>query len=297
MASPSSSSSSPPPHTDSITDEDDKLLLGRPAAATWRHQLAWCWLSPTSWRSVAKFRQVDLRPLYRSVVLGLAALVAPVGYRSLWKGCGSAERSTSRRSRSITNPNNDSCWLLLAWGGGTVVMAAIITAAPTLVQLCKARAQVLASRCPTKASAQACLAREIRAGRAYRTDHYDVYLPSAMTAADATATVATTTAHRQAQPAILFFPGAHVEHAAYAEPAAWLARQGGYLVVVVSAEPLLLVDAVPLSNVRRIRQAVEARHGACDWKCLAGHSMGALRCTQLARPLNVRRIVLWGCGA
>ena len=105
MASPSSSSSPPPPpNTDSITDEDN-LLLGRPAATRWttalRHQLAW--LSPTSWRSVAAFRQVDLRPLYRSAILGLFALVAPVGYRtSVGAARSEAIRVVAAASRILT---------------------------------------------------------------------------------------------------------------------------------------------------------------------------------------------------
>jgi Alpha/beta hydrolase family len=125
------------------------------------------------------------------------------------------------------------------------------------------------------------LASRVQEGRAYRERRYDVYLPKNPA---------------NARP-ILFFTGAYVEHVAYAEPASLLADDG-YLVVVVSAEPLRIIDTwlprfQPYS-LRGVQRSIERRHGCTsDW-VFAGHSMGSFACTKLATALGVKTIVMWG---
>lgn len=143
--------------------------------------------------------------------------------------------------------------------------------------------EFIATRSETNYSAWKTLASRMQEGRAYRERRYDVYLPKDPT---------------NARP-ILFFPGAYVGHVAYAEPASLLS-DSGYLVVVISAEPLRIIDTwLPrfyTTSLRQLQRSIEHQHGCTsDW-VLIGHSMGSFACTKLAPALGVEDIVLWGSG-
>lgn len=134
--------------------------------------------------------------------------------------------------------------------------------------------------------------------RAYRTYAYDVYLPP------------WDVVESKEFEFILFLPGAFVEHVAYSQPAALLSDHG-YIVIVMSSEPLGIVDMhlpqFSVSNIQRIQQEIEMKYvkqhntttrsvnnNQCRW-ILMGHSMGSLTCTKLITFFpNIKQIVLWG---
>jgi hypothetical protein len=155
--------------------------------------------------------------------------------------------------------------------------------------------EISKSRCVAHPAAYNCLLQRLQQKRAYRTYSYDLYLPISKNNGTAI------------NPAeyILFLPGAYVEHVAYAEPASLLS-DAGYIVVVMSGEPLGIVDTyLPrffVSNIRYIQRTVENQfvsnkgnvHDMARW-VLMGHSMGSLACTQLVSMLpKVKEIVMWG---
>jgi pimeloyl-ACP methyl ester carboxylesterase len=159
----------------------------------------------------------------------------------------------------------------------------------------------------------------VESGRVYRTRRYDVYLPPPAPAGTSASTSTSNHSH-----AILFLPGAGVEHVAYSAPATLLSN-AGYTVVVVSAEPLLMglpELGTTVSAMRRIQQAVERRHYhsafpskraarkntgitprlKMTW-ALLGHSMGSFTACQLAEEFcksNMgdteanSKVVMWG---
>jgi len=117
--------------------------------------------------------------------------------------------------------------------------------------------------------------------RAFRYRRYDVFLPQ-----------------QYKGKAILFFPGAFVDHTDYSEVAATLSDKG-IVVVVVSMEPfrlagnnLLGADSV---RVKRIMALVQKRHLAypADWT-LGGHSLGSFAAMRLLPSLCMSRLVMWG---
>ena len=150
--------------------------------------------------------------------------------------------------------------------------------------------------------------------RAYRTHAYDVYLPPSHSLESTESND-----HHDQLPTfefILFLPGALVEHVAYSQPAAMLSDHG-YVVIVMSSEPLGIVDMqIPqfyVSHIQQIQQDIETKHAKrstitaednnnnnnnnhsqCRW-IFMGHSMGSLTCTKLIPYFpNIKEIVLWG---
>lgn len=221
------------------------------------------WLSPVTWWRAAAFKRVDLRPLWTSC----AALALPPALLAIYI-----------HKRDRTTPSRNTSSLLSLWL--TPWTAAFAwKASVTLQKLWTARKELMESKATTKDSAWECLSTEINLGRAYRRRSYDVYTPEV--------------GKRIKQP-ILFLTGAGVDHAAYAHVASLFAK-AGYLVAVVSAEPLRLVDEwlLPPRYIQRICSAVEKRHGCGNHWVLAGHSMGSFLCTKLAQTLNVKQIAMW----
>jgi Alpha/beta hydrolase family len=174
--------------------------------------------------------------------------------------------------------------------------------------------QISHSRLIAHSQAYKCIQNRIQQNRAYRTYSYDVYMPPTSIASlssvlqqcstnlDTTTTATTEKVAVNKRDYILFFPGAFVEHVAYAEPAALLSDHG-YIVVVLSSEPLGIVDVqLPqfyVSKIKRIQRDMEQKHdlqnGDTSRCILLGHSMGSLLCTKLIKHLpNVQDIVLWG---
>ena len=141
-----------------------------------------------------------------------------------------------------------------------------------------------------------CLAERIKSNRAYRTRRYDVYLPPPSTSS-------TTTTDVVVHP-LLFLPGATVEHAAYSGIAS-LFSDAGYLVTVVSMEPLRLADGhlsgSSVKALRKIQGEVEFTHRTIlpsssndknsSW-ILVGHSMGGLAGTKLVIPLGISKLIM-----
>lgn len=131
------------------------------------------------------------------------------------------------------------------------------------------------------------LSERISSGRAHRSRRYDLYLPPP---SDKKGN------NKGQQEAIILLPGFGVEHCAYAGPAA-LFSDAGYVVVVVSAEPLRAASpelGCTPGAIRRIQRQVcqQIGHELTSWS-LVGHSMGAFTATQLVGPLNLRRVVMW----
>ena len=254
-------------------------------------------LSPVSWWRTAVFKRVDLRPLW----ISCASMVLPPVLSTLYvsvsgdQNCSSSRLSCSTGPRSYTTSAVQSFLLAPALWLTPWTAAFAWKASATLQQLWRARKELISARARTKESAWECLATEVACGRAYRCRGYDVYTP---TAVPTSTTTTDDDGNNCIKRPILFFPGATVEHSAYAPVAARFA-QAGYLVVVVSAEPLRIVDEwlLPPRCIRRICSAVERRHGCGNNWVLMGHSMGSFLCTKLARPLNAKQIVLWGSGA
>jgi len=248
-------------------------LCRRPRGTAFCNQLV-SWFSPIVWWRAADFKRVDLRPLWTSC---LALVVSPAVLLYLV-----TERSISNDGTTTTTRRQLSSVVITPW---TVAFA--WKAFATMQKVYQAKRELEDTKSITKESAWECLAMEVEAGRAYRTRNYDVYLPLAEQAS----------MNKKKLQAILFFPGAYVENAAYAGAASLLA-QAGYLVIVVSSEPLRLVDEwlMPVQYVKRLCAHIQKRHSIDSW-ILGGHSMGSFFCTKLAQPLNVKQIVMWGSGA
>lgn len=254
--------------------QHDSRLACRVQMETTLHQKLVVWLLPSTWRCVAEFRRINLQPLWTSF---LALILPPTAICLL----GSTHSTLIFAQEKTTTGTliGQNMWLN-PW-----TVAFLWKASVTLAHLRQAQRHMFAIRADTCQSAWDCLAAELSAGRACRTSQYDIYLPP--TGSDQIKT----------KRPILFFPGAGCEHTAYAEPASHLAA-AGYWVVVISAEPLRLVNihCMSVARIRSICAEIEARY-LCgkDW-ILAGHSMGSFICTKLAPPLHVRHIVLWGSG-
>jgi hypothetical protein len=125
------------------------------------------------------------------------------------------------------------------------------------------------NRQPAFRSAQDVLLERIRSGRAKRKpDAYDVYFP--VPSSDTTNTVG-----------MLFYPGALVNHTAYAPMAAALSDKG-ILVVVLSLEPIRFIADLE-TNQQLAKQAMSdlASSGVDEW-VLAGHSAGAMTALNIA---------------
>jgi predicted esterase len=172
--------------------------------------------------------------------------------------------------------------------------------------------EIYTLRFVTHENAYQCLYDRIQQQRVYRTYSYDMYVPpqSSLSSASALASNDTNsdTSKRIKDEYILFLPGAYVEHIAYSEPASLLSDYG-YIVVVMSSEPLGIVDIhlsqFSPSNIQHIQRTVERQYNTlidgnnnCNNRSrwiLMGHSMGSLTCTKLVSKLsNVNEMVMWG---
>jgi hypothetical protein len=111
---------------------------------------------------------------------------------------------------------------------------------------------------------------QIQAGKAVRTRHYDLYLPSFNRegAADC---------NTNRGQALLFLPGGLVEHAAYAHLAVRLAQDHGILVIVVNLEPTRIATwyTTGLTSKKLVELAKRAeswwKTSSLQWN-IGGHS-------------------------
>eukprot|EP00584_Thalassiosira_punctigera_P014530 CAMPEP_0172572422 /NCGR_PEP_ID=MMETSP1067-20121228/135052_1 /TAXON_ID=265564 ORGANISM="Thalassiosira punctigera, Strain Tpunct2005C2" /NCGR_SAMPLE_ID=MMETSP1067 /ASSEMBLY_ACC=CAM_ASM_000444 /LENGTH=261 /DNA_ID=CAMNT_0013364959 /DNA_START=246 /DNA_END=1034 /DNA_ORIENTATION=+ len=127
-------------------------------------------------------------------------------------------------------------------------------------------------RQPAFISAQDLLLGRISNGRAQRKKEHDVYLPPP------------STAPMKPLVGLVFFPGALVNHTAYASIAAALSDKG-ILVVVISLEPTRFVADIEINRQKAkeaIHDVVRANHVVVDEWVLAGHSAGAMTALNLA---------------
>lgn len=165
----------------------------------------------------------------------------------------------------------------------------------TAYQVVTTISEISKSRCVAHPDAHNVLCQRLHEQRAYRFYSYDIYLPP-LVVPDIKA--------RNSNSYIFFLPGAYVDPVSYAQPASLLS-DSGFIVVVVSSDPLGIVDTLlprfcP-SNLKSIQRSVEERFGSLfspiyprRW-ILMGHSMGSLACTKLARHFpDIKDVVLWG---
>jgi Alpha/beta hydrolase family len=244
-------------------------------------------LHPVTWWRVALFKRVEWKPVLYSAV---AVAIPLCGCIYLTRESKSAGNRTHRRM---------TLWMYLSspW-----TLAWTWRAASTVQQLFQVTRDMLASQSTTDPIAWHCLASRVAQGRAHRARGYDIYLPPPLSSDSSEPRLS----HRF----VLLFTGVSVEHVAYAQVAGMLSddttSRRRYTVVVVSAEPLRLVDCgLPRfqpAALRRLQRAIEQQYGDCnsdrgpqpEW-ILLGHSMGSLACTKLATVLdNVKALVLWG---
>jgi alpha-beta hydrolase superfamily lysophospholipase len=215
---------------------------------------------------------------------------------------------TLRTYHPFTIKSTDHWWLMLVSAAVKVPLYLYVSYKMfrTVHSITKSIFEIQQSRMMAHADAYQCLYERITQNdemepcRGYRTFAYDVYLPPPPPASAAAV-------ESESPTFILFLPGAFVEHVAYAQPAALLSDHG-YIVIVLSSEPLGIVDIhLPqfcVSHIRRIQHDMESKHAAstssgrntnqCRW-IFMGHSMGSLTCTKLISYFpNVKELVLWG---
>lgn len=267
---------------------------------------------PRVWWRVSLYKRVAAlvwRPLFTSA----AAILLPVcAYSCYCCSASTRPQHSGLRKDGLATTYFCSPWIV-AWTWKALI---------SIQSLCEATWDLLTvQQSNTLPEAMECLQDRVHICRAYRERGYDVYLPPPLKAKNDNHTddgdEDSSTLSLHSSPHILFFPGATVDHTAYSCTAAMMS-DAGYLVVVLSAEPLRFVDTeLPrfrAERLRRIQRRIEHCQGssasciqsnddtsikstimpANDW-ILIGHSMGSLACTKLAPELrNVKGIVLWG---
>lgn len=144
-------------------------------------------------------------------------------------------------------------------------------------------------RHPALSKAQDLLLERIQSGPAKRTPTCDIYFPASPKTSKSIG--------------ILFFPGALVNHTAYASIAAGLSDQG-IVVVVLSLEPVRFVCNLRLARELTLRawKAFPKEWETKEW-VLAGHSAGANLALNLAienaeepTTTSISRVVVCGAG-
>jgi hypothetical protein len=314
---PDSNETTPTP---TPTNEDDEMSaklmiqdLRRRAPQPWGTKfLDKCrLLSPFTWWGVATVRKIDVRPILTSFM----GIVLPGLVYQLAKSGGLLQAAVTAVghqgiSSSRSNGNSNGIWSLSsvaadfsAPNSNRNLLIPYLLSPWTLGMIWRARSPVRqiwstiwqsqSQPSTTQVAAWHSLVEGVESGRVYRMRRYDVYLPPPAPAG--------TTSNQQH--AILFLPGYGVEHEAYSAPATLLSN-AGYIVAVVSAEPLLMglpELGTTVSAMRRIQQAIEQRHYHSDFPsktaarkksstpprlkmtwALLGHSLGSFTACQLA---------------
>lgn len=265
--------------TRSSSDYSSYRGISKPLGSRLLNRLRLFW--PGTWWGVAKQRDIDLSALTTS----LWGIVVPaVSYPLLVYVVSSITLLSSSHHEALLLPAPDRLvvpYLLSPW---TLAMA--YRASQPIRNVIEATAAVHKMRSETLPEAFQMLADRIATQRAYRTRKYDVYLPPPP---------ALSTDVRPMD-AILFVPGAAVQDVAYAIPTALLSDLG-YLVVVLSAEPLRMASidfGFHANYVRRIQRAVGKRHATIGEWFGVGHSLGSFTLTHIAPDVGFRRVVFWG---
>lgn len=248
-------------------------------------------LSPVEWYRLAQVRQDPLMETFWETILGgIVGILLPLVI-SVCVSWLLAQRHVQ-------------LWLPPAvcyWGSPWSLACGYRTVQP-IIQLAQKAAEHQRNIAQVLPEAYATLGQAMEEKRAYRTRHYDVYLPPARPAKsyptktktkttpqssnDTTTTM--TNNHRQdgCSSAILFLPGALVPHTAYARPARLLSQHG--YIVVVAADPWCFVSQKlhhsPAFVQRKILQPMERRYNVRDWS-LVGHSLGGFTASHLVLEL------------
>jgi hypothetical protein len=255
------------------------------------------YLSPSTWIGTASYAKIDWQ--WKKFWLSLSGILIPA---ACWRLCLEDEKVPRLKDRSdvsLSSSIQKVCnslfsgrtqlrqlcsgllfpvWSLgCAWVGSEGLRKVVY----------QMRQWSTAIQSPARPDAWKLLADRIAMERAYRSRRYDVYLP-----VEASDDSGTTPGPKEA---ILLIPGFGVEHTAYAGVAAGLSDRG-FLVVVVSAEPL----RVPWMNLgcgavrmRHIQGQVTRKYPSVKSWSLVGHSMGSFTATHLAPELDIHRIVFW----
>lgn len=138
-------------------------------------------------------------------------------------------------------------------------------------------------------SAKNLLLERIRMGRAERKPWYDLYLPP-----PPTQDVGQT---RDFEWGLIFFPGACIDHTAYASIASQLSDRG-ITVAVRSLEPLRFATVKAPQDTLKIMYEIMARDD-CPVKdfALGGHSAGAAAAFNLVKPMSMKKLVMFGANS
>lgn len=141
---------------------------------------------------------------------------------------------------------------------------------------------IIIHRCDALDNSRTLLEQRIESSRAIRTARYDVYLPSANATKN--------------QPGLVIFPGALVEHTAYALLASMLSDKG-IVTVVVSHEPIRMASQVTGASVDSVKAILDELRQSnpsikVDEWALGGHSMGASAAWNILPTLGWSKIVL-----
>lgn len=124
----------------------------------------------------------------------------------------------------------------------------------------------------------------VKNARAKRNRGYDIYFPPGCTIGS------------QVEKALLFFPGASVDHTSYAVTMSLLSDKG-ILVVVANCEPMRLAhpsQGITEDFCNNIFFEIEKLLGiqVSEW-ALGGHSLGAIFVSGLKLDLPIKKLVLW----
>jgi pimeloyl-ACP methyl ester carboxylesterase len=246
----------------------------------------WLW-----WRVAQQQRTIDTLAWKRHLRQAFMAILLPPLFMhgvdlALWQGsCEAVRRIAASPGQLRSAPTTSTT--LLASTAATYVAANSLLMWKVVLPL-RQVATSLYEACVTQRSRTRSVALELidqlaAEGRFVASFSYDVYLPSLQNV-------------KAASQAILFLPGAGVAHRAYAR-AMHLLADLGYIVVVVSAEPLRRI-APGLGHTadyfrRMCMHPVSTKYPQISTWLLAGHSMGAFGATQVAQELGINTVVMW----
>lgn len=130
------------------------------------------------------------------------------------------------------------------------------------------------NRCPALPDAIESLEERIVAGTAYRTRRYDIYLGNAGTNSVSDEQNENTSTENSINKAMIFIPGALVEHTSYAKVAGLLADEG-FTVIVINCEPSRVAYKY-MSNAD-VRPLTKIKHHVLQKKYLYHNSMKKYR--------------------
>ena len=196
----------------------------------------------------------------------------------------------------------------LRWHGWIIPAVGCTLVAGATFLLNFVTTKVLQNRQPALPVARKVVAQGVQSGHVVRQPGlYDLYLPEALRHDDDNNNDDDDTQQPQVHSypaAMIFLPGALVEHAAYAPVAMALARHYGVPVIVQNCEATLRMTQAKAAQLQFLQTHVRHYHGiAAQHWVLAGHSLGGSVAVQImmqqyqqkqSSPLKFDALVLWG---